>query len=75
MPTPSPQPTVPFRATGTVIQSGVRLAVLQAGERVYFAGVGEVVEGFRIIAVEPEFVRVQRGSFTYVLRLREVEAQ
>ncbi|MCS7172451.1 MAG: hypothetical protein N0A24_03430 [Armatimonadetes bacterium] len=73
-PVPTPQPQVPFRATGTVIQGGVRLAVLQARDRIYFARVGDVVEGFRIVAVEPEFVRVQRGTFEHVFHLREVEA-
>ncbi|MDR5709946.1 MAG: hypothetical protein QN172_08510 [Armatimonadota bacterium] len=74
-PTPTPQPQVPFRVTGTVIQGGVRMAVLQAGQRIYFARVGDVIEGFRIVAVEPEFVRVQRGTFEHVFHLREVEAQ
>lgn len=66
---------MPFRATGTVIQGGVRVAVLQAGQRTYFARVGDVIEGFRIVAVEPEFVRVQRGTFEHVFHLGEVEAQ
>jgi hypothetical protein len=74
-PTPTPRPTVPFRATGTVIQGGVRVAVLQSGQRIYFARVGDVIEGFRIVAVEPEFVRVQRGTFEHVFHLGEVEAQ
>ncbi len=74
-PTPSPQPVVPFRATGTVMLGGVRLAILQAGERTYFARVGDVVLGFRVVAVEPEVVRIQRGTFEHVFILREVEPQ
>jgi hypothetical protein len=54
---------------------GVRVAVLQAASRTYFARVGEVVEGFRVVAVEREFVRVRRGTFEHVFRLGEADTQ
>ncbi len=63
-PAPSP-PVVPFRATGTVMLDGTRLAILQAAERTYFARAGDVVEGFRVVAVEPDAVTVRQGEFEH----------
>ncbi|MDR7602338.1 MAG: polysaccharide biosynthesis tyrosine autokinase [Armatimonadota bacterium] len=65
---PLPQaPGVPFRATGTVMLDGTHLAILQSAERTYFARVGDVIEGFRVTAVEEDTVEVRQGNFQHRL--------
>ena len=65
-PPPLPQaPKVPFRITGTVMLDGSRLAILQSAERTYFARVGDVIEGFRVTAVEEDAVEVRQGAFQH----------
>ncbi|MCS7173055.1 MAG: polysaccharide biosynthesis tyrosine autokinase [Armatimonadetes bacterium] len=62
---PPQAPAVPFRATGTVMLDGSRLAILQSAERTYFARVGDVIEGFRVTAVEEDAVEVRQGALQH----------
>ncbi len=61
-----------FRATGAVLMQGVRVAVLRLGERTYFARPGDVVEGFRVVEVRSDAVRIRSSAGEHVFALREV---
>jgi hypothetical protein len=65
--TQAPLPPAPPRLTGILIDGSARRAVLSG--RV--VAIGDEVGGFRVLAIEPGRVRLQRDETTYTLELKE----
>ncbi len=61
-----------FRPTGTYIDesSGKRLVTVEYNDRIYTAGVGEVIEGRRIVWINEQNVGVSSGGSTQTLTIQ-----
>jgi len=65
--TQAPLPPAPPQLTGILIDGSARRAVLSGR----LVAIGDEVGGFRVLAIEPGRVRLQRGETTYTLELKE----